>query len=398
MGWFDTVMSIATGGVSDLFHAAGVDNKTINSFGTLGLSDLKSSPLDLGSSAFKWTDKALGTGELNQDIGKIANVIALLYGGYAAGEGLGAWGGSSAAGEAGATATTAGEVSTPIVTNAGTTTGLTDLSTVAPSLTEAGSTLPTATTGASPFSQSSIYNSLLSETGANGISVANAAGTGTTIAPELAGAAGGLGEAALDTGVLSYSPEAMTIDAGAGTGGTATGGGWSLGSYTTPALMALNLASQYMGAKGQQQAVQDATNSNREWWQENAYPNKAAVNAQASNAYANLASQLVEAKRNMMEDAAKRGLKGGSLAGGLSRLNTSANKNYAQLANQLIQFQNTPQFTPSGLGTNMTPTVTPLANMANSVSGLTGTYLAADAYKNLYGNKQPTYNYNYYGM
>lgn len=81
-------------------------------------------------------------------------------------------------------------------------------------------------------------------------------------------------------------------------------------------------------------------------WKANAYPDKDLMAARKAEEYAKLGSSLEERKRSYLEDAAKRGLKPGSLSGGLSSIERGAQKSYAELANELLQFEHTPQFAP----------------------------------------------------
>jgi hypothetical protein len=146
-------------------------------------------------------------------------------------------------------------------------------------------------------------------------------------------------------------------------------------------LMAGNLLSNYLGAKSGQESQQAATQDNRTWWQQNAYPNQALVQAKQTAAGSDLSSRLAEAKRRYMEDAARRGLRGGSLAGGLASMERSTMKDYAKLANELIQFQNTAQFAPQG--TSMVATQTPEQSLYGSLGNTAGTLAGYYAYKNL---------------
>lgn len=195
--------------------------------------------------------------------------------------------------------------------------------------------------------------------------VATASGAGGTIA----------GDTAINT--------AASAAESASGAGTAAGGSSLLGKSAIPlALLAANLGSSLLGANSSRQSAADATNNNREWWQANAFPNSSLMASKRAEAYADLGSKLAEAKRRMTEDAAKRGLRGGSLAGGLSNIERGGQRDYAKLANDLIQFQNTPLFSPTG--TAMTPTTTAEQSIANTVSGLTGTVGGLYTYKNLF--------------
>jgi hypothetical protein len=192
----------------------------------------------------------------------------------------------------------------------------------------------------------------------------------------------GFGQSVLDTGqnVLGTAKDAVT---GAGSWAANKAGGLLGDTLKSPMtyLMAGNLLSNYLGAKSGQQAQQAATQDNRAWWQQNAYPNQALVQAKQTAAGSDLSSRLAEAKRRYMEDAARRGLRGGSLAGGLASMERSTMKDYSRLANELIQFQNTPQFAPQG--TSMIATQTPEQSLYGSSGNTAGTLAGYYAYKNL---------------
>jgi hypothetical protein len=192
----------------------------------------------------------------------------------------------------------------------------------------------------------------------------------------------GFGQSVLDTGqsVLGTAKEGIS-DAGSWVKGKTSGMLGSALKSPMTYLMAGNLLSNYLGAKSGQQAQQEATQDNRTWWQQNAYPNQALVQAKQTAAGSDLSSRLAEAKRRYMEDAARRGLRGGSLAGGLASMERSTMKDYSKLANELIQFQNTAQFAPQG--TSMVATQTPEQSLYGSLGNTAGTLAGYYAYKNL---------------
>ncbi|MFA5340138.1 MAG: hypothetical protein WC332_00030 [Clostridia bacterium] len=368
-GLSDVLSGVLTGGLSTGINAiAGGNGEVTNSFGTLGLSDLFKgngfNPLDLGKSAFQWTDDRMGTGSMNQDIGNLINLVALAYGGISAGSALGGlFSGSAAVGEgAGAAGMTAAE-------------GAAGATSLAPLETAAAIT-PTVTGEA-----------------------ATAAGTISPYAAMYSGGGGaglmGLStEAALPT-VTGLAETGTMGTAAAGLGTSAAGAGSSgildtLGSVGSGALnlakahpllslMALNAGSQLLSSKGQQ----DAVDANKDYYNQTAYPNTAKVNSQSASAYSNLASQIAQAKLQAEEDYAKRGMKAGSLGGVYSKIDSAAQKSYAQLANELIQYQNTPFYAPSS-GTNQTNTTT--GTLANSLNGLTGTLGSMYLYKDLFNS------------
>lgn len=368
-GVSDVVSGVLTGGVSTAINAAtGGNGEVTNSFGTLGLSDLFRgdgfNPLDLGKSAFKWTDDRLGTGSLNQDIGNLINLVALAYGGSSAASALGGlFSGSAAAGAegaAGAAGATAAE-------------GAVGATSLAP-LETAAAIAPVAGEAATAAGTVSPYAAMYSGGGAAGLM-----GLSTEAAmPTVAGLA--------ETGAMGTAAAAGASAAGTGSSGILG----TLGSVGSKALslagnnklatlMLLNAGSQLLSAKGQQDAVE----SNRDYYNQTAYPNAAKVSSQSASAYSNLASQIANAKLQAEEDYAKRGMKAGSLGGVYGKINSAAQKSYAQLANELIQYQNTPFYAPSS-GTNQTNTTT--GTLANSLNGLTGTLGSMYLYKDLFNS------------
>jgi hypothetical protein len=83
------IAGLATGGIAPALSDANILPASVaNSYGTLGLSDVVgtgSTPslLNLGSSAFNYNDQIMGTGELNKDVGKVADIVipaAMSYG------------------------------------------------------------------------------------------------------------------------------------------------------------------------------------------------------------------------------------------------------------------------------------------------------------------------------
>lgn len=202
------------------------------------------------------------------------------------------------------------------------------------------------------------------------------------------GAAANLPGASVAAGAVTPAATA------AGTGGGLFGSsGWKV----PLGLIATDLVSQLFGTQGAKSSMEDAAKynqqssiaaaeNNRDWWAQNAFPNSDIIGAMRASASADMASQLAEAKRRYSEDAAKRGLRGGSLAGGLADLERTAQRNYGTLANDLIKFQNTPLFSPSGTSvqpTTIQPTTSYGQTFANTASDLSKTYLQYLMYQNM---------------
>jgi hypothetical protein len=123
MGVWDILGGILSGGAAPIMKAIAPEgsNDIINSFASLGLSDLSGdiSLLSLGKEGFKWTDKVMGTeqsglygGGLNQQLGELANVVIPAYFGYVYGvpAAVEALSGAGAAAEAADAATTAATI------------------------------------------------------------------------------------------------------------------------------------------------------------------------------------------------------------------------------------------------------------------------------------------------
>jgi hypothetical protein len=83
-----------TGGGSQVAQGLGLPEDVATSFATLGNSDIGIGTgdgfnlMNLGKKAFDYTDEKMGTGSLNQQIGDVANTIALAYGTGSAGNAL----------------------------------------------------------------------------------------------------------------------------------------------------------------------------------------------------------------------------------------------------------------------------------------------------------------------
>lgn len=181
--------------------------------------------------------------------------------------------------------------------------------------------------------------------------------------------------------------------------------------YALPLSLLANLAGKIWGADEQRSsantAVDNALNTayanatkaaenNREWWSENAYPNKDLMAAKRAQSYSDLATRMNSAEERMRENAAKSGLRGGSLSGAISNLETAAQKDYGKLATELMEFENTPLFAPSGtaIGTNINPLLSPLqmtgvgGSVSDYVDDLTKTLSTYTMYNNMMKNYQ----------
>ena len=95
MGVIDVMSSILSGGMSDVVKTIAPGNSdVVNSFATLGLSDLSGdlNMTSIGKSGFEWTDKKMGTekngingGGLNAQIGQFLDIVIPAYFGAAYG-------------------------------------------------------------------------------------------------------------------------------------------------------------------------------------------------------------------------------------------------------------------------------------------------------------------------
>lgn len=119
------------------------------------------------------------------------------------------------------------------------------------------------------------------------------------------------------------------------------------------------------------------------WWQQNAFPNAERLGAMRDNAMGSLNASSLAAQQSFAEDMAKRGIKGGGLmAGGMADIERGKQKAFGNLSNELIQFANTPMFTPS-----MSP-------ITSRVSGDTSTWYG-DLSKSLLGQWAGNTMYSY---
>jgi len=201
--------------------------------------------------------------------------------------------------------------------------------------------------------------------GATGLESMGAGGT----AVGASGASGtGAGVALSNVGV---APGEMLLGAGGGgiTGGQALGG-----------IMAANVASQYYGAKQEQEAAEEryedqqrdilaaerrqqqyiteaeqremanigeAQKRASETWQETGFPQEEKIAAAKSASMADINRRTEASRRAFMESMAARGITGGGvLSAGLGDIERERQRNYAQLASELTQFQNTPYSAP----------------------------------------------------
>lgn len=405
MGCFNRLEDHVREGWDEFKHG----KSPLNSFLTLGLSDLARKE-QLGSAVFKKMDKISGlegkgwknpfTGEkqgINESTGNIAAAIATIWGGAGAAAGMGAFGSGGLTGAAG------GSAAGGSAAGAGETigSGLTGTFTGAAAPATAESAIGTGLTGtlSGAYTMPASIATAAPEFGAGTLAA------GSTIA-------GGAGAASPYAGLLGSTTVGGAGAAAGGGGGLLSGLG-TVGKALPLITGAANIASQYMKGKADQESIaaqqaameqaaedaalankglaEEAVDNNRQWWQENAYPNQVSVDAKAAEANASLGERLAMAKRKYSEDAAARGLRGGSLAGGLSSLDRSAQTDYARIANELIQFQNTPRFTPQGTSLSYTPQsaaqILPTTNskqvLANAADDLTKTYLTYQMYQNM---------------
>jgi hypothetical protein len=160
------------------------------------------------------------------------------------------------------------------------------------------------------------------------------------------------------------------------------------------ALAALLGGSSYLSSNAQkdvsnelwnkQQSVNEA---NKQFWLQNAFPKAAVVDARRASALADLNRRAETQKANLMDTMAGRGLGGGGIvAKGLTDIDQSAQQNYAKLANELTQFENTPLFNPPYASATTPQSYTTTAQtMADMVKALTAQYGGASIYKDAFG-------------
>jgi hypothetical protein len=145
-----------------------------------------------------------------------------------------------------------------------------------------------------------------------------------------------------------------TGEAGAATAGAqaASGAGGMFGNMKMPAaMMGINALAQMYGANSAKSNAQDVYNQQLANWQNTAYPNSATVDAQSASAMSGINQQSMLARQKLMDQMAARGMgaNSGIIAGATAEEDRARRNRLAQLANQLIQFRNTPMYAPPQL-------------------------------------------------
>jgi len=370
MGLFDIISSVLTGGLSNVIDAVSPGSSdVVNSFTSLGNSDVftnsnggfQFNPMDLGKSAFQWTDDRMGTGSMNQDIGNLMNMVALAYGGGSAASGLGSLFG--AGGDAAASGT--GNLM-QAGAGAGDYTGMGSLaydggSAVAPTISTAA---PTGTGGMLGGSS----GSLLADTSG---ALPSVAGGGADVV------AGGVPQLADISGSL---PTIGANGAGMGVGADATGGGGggilsslmggakSALPYTMLGGTLLNAAGNYMGANQQNQNNQNFQNA-AAWTPERINALTSGLETSVGNVYNKNAA---EKKESVASNLAELGKAGGAAAQSsfqIDEANREAKANAVQSG-----LLSSGAYTPPGLltGASSYQNQNPYAQSMTGASGVLG--------------------------
>ena len=198
---------------------------------------------------------------------------------------------------------------------------------------------------------------------------------------EFGGGAGWLLTGALDlSGAGSVIPSAVA------------GGG--LGWKSLAGLAGLTLGSQYLGAKSQEKSIEEMYNQQRQnqeqamrLWQQTAYPSADRAKAMKSTGVEQIAKQTATARKSLADQMAARGMGGSSGLYGheLADIERERMSNMSDLARQLAQFQNTPQFAPPIYQGQVYPQTGFGERVANIGSNVAGTASALALYNWLKG-------------
>lgn len=141
---------------------------------------------------------------------------------------------------------------------------------------------------------------------------------------------------------------ATTAAGGSGAAASGTGGLLSGGFKSPAALMGLSaLANSYAASEAQKNA-DEIYAKQMQGWNQNAFPNAARVDAQTASAMSGINQQSMLARQKLMDQMAARGMgaNSGVLAGAAAEEDRARRQRMAALANQLIQFKNTPMYAP----------------------------------------------------
>ncbi len=127
------------------------------------------------------------------------------------------------------------------------------------------------------------------------------------------------------------------------------GSGIANSKYTMPvAMLGVNALSQIYGANSAKSNAANTYAQQLAGWQQNAFPNQASVNAATSSATAGINQQSMLARQRLFEQMAARGMgsSSGVMAGAAAEEERARRKRLAELAANMIQFQNTPRYAP----------------------------------------------------
>jgi hypothetical protein len=163
-----------------------------------------------------------------------------------------------------------------------------------------------------------------------------------------------------------------------GNSGGSGGGSSMLGTLLNAGLLA---GTSYLAGEEAQENAEENAEKNYALWNQNAYPRADRVNAMLMQDYAQLADQLRGVKESLMEDYAQRGIKGGGIVGGgLATLDRAGMSERAKALQNVLEFANTPMFSPTGVAINNTKSGE--SNLYNTLGTLGSMYL----YNNLLGS------------
>lgn len=162
------------------------------------------------------------------------------------------------------------------------------------------------------------------------------------------------------------------------------------GSLLNTGLLA---GTSYLAGEQAQENAEENAEKNYALWNQNAYPRADRVNAMLMSDYAQLAEQLRAGKESLMEDYAQRGIKGGGIVGGgLATLDRAAMSERAKALQNVLEFANTPMFTPTGVAIQNTESGE--SNLYNTLGTLGSMYL----YNNLLGSGNSNSGNDYYAL
>lgn len=180
--------------------------------------------------------------------------------------------------------------------------------------------------------------------------------TGNNIKNSMVAGAAGYGAGSLYDSQFGYGGNFGSMGdgpaSGATSGATSGGGGMFSGGMKMPmAMMGLNAVAQMYGAGEAQKNAGNIYSQQLANWNNTAFPNAARVDAQTASAMSGINQQSMLARQRLMDSMAARGMgaNSGVLAGAAAEEDRARRARMAQLANNLIQFRNTPMYAPPQL-------------------------------------------------